>query len=320
MYRFFHISKGWVIFSDPRCTGFYGHTNSVFQHISRLENVFGSPVLPNLWRFSLVSRKPGFGRKYRLLLFPRLSIYRHIRMQARLVLLGQKYLRQMHQRDSILPVERRRQSAHRLHDPESHIPNGQVLAKTLPAKTCIEWYLPTGYMVSIPGPFQMHFHLWSYSTLMYTCLPHSVIAASIARVVSFEKLNSDDNPYMGVTPAIWTDTEQALGIVCACLPCLQPLFSKRCPLYTSDSGSRSGSAQQSRDIRLSRVGLRKIPKGRVTRKPAGYDSTAVFTRLGKESATPATMTTVTRGSRSGRDFSQDGIIMRQSVELRYDES
>ncbi len=51
----------------------------------------------------------------------------------------------------------------------------------------------------------------------------------------------------GVAPALWTEAEQSLGIVCACLPCLRPLYGR------SLSGNPKGTAEkpvQNRNIRL----------------------------------------------------------------------
>lgn len=84
----------------------------------------------------------------------------------------------------------------------------------------------------------------------------SVFIASILRVTSFEQLRVTDQTYTGVAPALWSSAEQSLGIVCACLPCLRPLFGR----VLSDDDDDDG-ASDSRSTPLSRLGARKPQTG-----------------------------------------------------------
>ena len=52
----------------------------------------------------------------------------------------------------------------------------------------------------------------------------SVCVASILRITSFD-FNTLGNPtYVSVIPSTWSSIEQSVGIICACLPTLRPLF------------------------------------------------------------------------------------------------
>lgn len=96
------------------------------------------------------------------------------------------------------------------------------------------------------------------------------------RVTSFEQLRPEDESYTGVAPAIWTEAEQSLGIVCACLPCLRPLFGRM--LFSSKQGTNSG-AVDSRNIQLAKFSTR----GSVIGRSEGEDGrSARFIRLPEE--------------------------------------
>ena len=55
---------------------------------------------------------------------------------------------------------------------------------------------------------------------------HSACLASIIRVTALNKVNFNDETYTIVSASLWTIVEQSVGIICACLPTLRPLFSK----------------------------------------------------------------------------------------------
>ena len=57
-------------------------------------------------------------------------------------------------------------------------------------------------------------------------LRHSACIASIVRIVAFNQVDLNDLTYTLVTPAIWTIVEQAVGVICACLPTTRPLFGR----------------------------------------------------------------------------------------------
>ena len=54
-----------------------------------------------------------------------------------------------------------------------------------------------------------------------------------------KRAKGDGEPGDSVSPTIWSSAEPCVGLVCACLPCLRPLFIKLIPGFTSRSGNRS---------------------------------------------------------------------------------
>lgn len=66
--------------------------------------------------------------KYRGMLLRRVPIHGHFRMQARVILLGQvEFAWHMHQPDCLLPMERRREHAHRSFHPMPYFSHGMAL-------------------------------------------------------------------------------------------------------------------------------------------------------------------------------------------------
>ncbi|KAJ5154273.1 uncharacterized protein N7500_009712 [Penicillium coprophilum] len=94
-----------------------------------------------------------------------------------------------------------------------------------------------------------------------------VCIVSIMRIISFESAVIGDPTYTSIGPATWSSVEQSVGIICACLPTLRPLFrrlygvsrvaSSRSMSPTLDSQDRSSLSrrmshcdEESRIIRL----------------------------------------------------------------------
>ncbi|KAJ5520418.1 hypothetical protein N7463_000871 [Penicillium fimorum] len=74
-----------------------------------------------------------------------------------------------------------------------------------------------------------------------------VCIISILRIVSFELAVISDPTYTSISPATWSSAEQSVGIICACLPTLRPLFRR---LYGSSRAATSidnSSASDSQD-------------------------------------------------------------------------
>lgn len=94
---------------------------------------------------------------------------------------------------------------------------------------------------------------------------------SILRIVAFDSSNQDDPTYTTINTAMWSSVEQSLGIICACLPTLRPLFRQLydASQYSLDKGSGSHSNTQFTPIRLSRF----EPPGNAD------DSTVSFARM-----------------------------------------
>ncbi|KAJ5455252.1 hypothetical protein N7475_010373 [Penicillium sp. IBT 31633x] len=53
-----------------------------------------------------------------------------------------------------------------------------------------------------------------------------VCLVSIVRIISFGGAEGSDPLHSNIGPATWSQVEQSVGIVCACLPTLRPLFKK----------------------------------------------------------------------------------------------
>ncbi|KAM0800963.1 hypothetical protein BDR22DRAFT_223321 [Usnea florida] len=131
-----------------------------------------------------------------------------------------------------------------------------------------------------------------------------VFIASIVRVTTFEQLDPIDETYTGIAPAVWTEVEQSLGIVCACLPCLRPILGRFLAgsTFHGTAGTGNTDTMKSRDIELAK---------------RGNESTAGFARLAEQQGgLPGTVNEVTAAGRGGRT-GRNGIMKRESIELKY---
>ena len=149
-----------------------------------------------------------------------------------------------------------------------------------------------------------------------------VFIASVVRVTSFEKFQPDDLTYTGVAAAIWTDVEQSIGIVCACLPCMRPLFGRqmgfRAERTSPSMGLGNTSSTTTRSINLAKLGNAGKKHDQWDRLTVPDRDLDGFARLGEN---PAIMGTTTRATaeRSGLEVGQGGILMTQSVNLKYND-
>ena len=142
----------------------------------------------------------------------------------------------------------------------------------------------------------------------------SVFVASIIRVTTFEKLDPEDITYSNVVPGIWTVTESSLGITCACLPTLRPLFGRILSggSGTDDSG-RTLNDGENHEIQLSKL----------TRKPtiraSSNESTRGFARLPEENMPSSSITShATAGSKNGEEVVPKAIMRTQQIEQHYE--
>ena len=74
-----------------------------------------------------------------------------------------------------------------------------------------------------------------------------VFAASIIRVTTFSKVILPDITYTLVTSSEWSTMEQAIGVICACLPVLPPLFRWMITGNSVSKASGKGSSGSSED-------------------------------------------------------------------------
>ncbi|EYE99210.1 uncharacterized protein EURHEDRAFT_541056 [Aspergillus ruber CBS 135680] len=113
-----------------------------------------------------------------------------------------------------------------------------------------------------------------------------VCIVSVLRIIAFDFSDANDPMYSTIDTATWSSIEQSVGIICACLPTLRPMFRQ---LYDAtrhstdkESGSGSHTLSYSLPIRLSQLG---------SSQTEADGSTVCFARL-------PTATTATDGSRS----------------------
>lgn len=66
---------------------------------------------------------------------------------------------------------------------------------------------------------------------------------SILRIVSIENLDFEDLSYTSAADGIWSSLEPALGILCACMPIMQPVVT-RIKIITSSAFSRRRTTEQ----------------------------------------------------------------------------
>ncbi|KAJ6178544.1 hypothetical protein N7519_009005 [Penicillium mononematosum] len=81
-----------------------------------------------------------------------------------------------------------------------------------------------------------------------------VCVVSILRIVSFESAALNDPTFTSVGPETWSSVEQSVGIMCACLPTLRPLFRRLYgPPRTPSERVSSAPDSQNKTSRSSRM-------------------------------------------------------------------
>ena len=233
-------------------------------------------------------------------------------MQAAFIFLGQNNSGNMHQSNRILSVEWSWKYAYRFHDPYPCTSDDLAFEHDVSTKSHVEWRIPTRDIVSA--------HLLPFGLLMPLFTDYhvnrtfsSVFIASIIRVTTFAQLNREDITYTNVFPGIWTVTEQSLGITCACLPTLRPLFGRISVGSTNGSG-RTFSNGGSRKIRLSKLG------GKTTIKRFSEDeSIRGFASLPEENMPSSSITSyATTGSKNGDEGGPKAITRTQTIEQCFE--
>ena len=112
----------------------------------------------------------------------------------------------------------------------------------------------------------------------------SVFIASIIRVTVFKQLKLNDETYTNLSPAVWTVIEQSLGITCACLPTLRPLFGRL--LFGTTHAAGSSGATRSGEAPSSKPGFRPL-----IARPEDEEAIAGFAVLSEDNMPAATVTT-----------------------------
>ncbi|RAO66601.1 uncharacterized protein BHQ10_002613 [Talaromyces amestolkiae] len=101
-----------------------------------------------------------------------------------------------------------------------------------------------------------------------------VCVISIIRIVAFNGSNPTDMTWSTVETAMWSSIEQAVSIICTCLPTLRPLFSRFHRSTTSSSEQSNNYPTEPRG----KTSSNNITLSQFTNSGEG-DSTAEFARL-----------------------------------------
>lgn len=142
----------------------------------------------------------------------------------------------------------------------------------------------------------------------------SVCVASIVRVTTFDQLNIEDPTYTIVTPDIWSATEQSLGITCACLPTLRPLFGRIFFGGTNSSGSETLNNGESGEIRLSAPGRKPV-----IRRSLEDERARGFAHLAEENMSSSSITShAATVSRNDEGVMPKAVVRTQMVEQHGD--
>jgi len=116
---------------------------------------------------------------------------------------------------------------------------------------------------------------------------------------------------------MWSTVEQSIGIICACLPILRPLFGKIFASSHSGSGSTAIDGKYTHHRHGPPIGLSHLSSKPTTRNSL-EGSSAGFARLDEESGIEGSVTThVTRGSNNDLHVLPQAILKNQLIEQHY---
>lgn len=131
----------------------------------------------------------------------------------------------------------------------------------------------------------LHFYTLSFSfTKAGTDALTSVCIASILRVLAFNADQIADGTFSTVGTVTWSSVEQGLGIVCACLPTLRPLFDRAFPSFRNATSNSSSHALG--DPHSGKNEFQKSGAKQPWRQSTENGSTIGFARLQDEDALP----------------------------------
>ncbi|KAI9843173.1 MAG: hypothetical protein M1838_002736 [Thelocarpon superellum] len=182
--------------------------------------------------------------------------------------------------------------------------------------------------LTIPMIWRLNFALkQKISVTALFLLGTFVVIASIIRVTTFNDVVAADITYTLVVSSTWSTVEQSVGIICACLPVLPPLFHRVVGAtnswrtgksYTSsaDASYRPSGSDRSRTIRTFGQGSDKPRRDPDTLDADSVDaSTTAFVKL--QDAGHVVTTDVTSG-KPGTDGEPGEIRRDQTVEQHFD--
>ena len=149
--------------------------------------------------------------------------------------------------------------------------------------------------------------------------------ASIVRVVAFNQVNLADVTWTLVGVATWTTIEQSVGIICACLPTLRPLFGRLLSNIKQHKSSGKGATSDDPEAASDHLPLsdyrssQKTGGGRMsleTRKQGfeRLDEGPVHTDINVVTAH------ATKTSNDQLPSAPRGIFMQRSLEQHFDKA
>lgn len=146
---------------------------------------------------------------------------------------------------------------------------------------------------------------------------HSACVASIVRIAAFNQVDPNDLTYTIVTAGVWTIVEQAVGVICACLPTTRPLFGRLLHSIKNISsyGTDSRQAVHSREIPLSHYGSRPTVDVSIDTTKDG------FARMNEENTAEVGSVTAHASKAASSDLPivEHGITRHQRLEQRVEE-
>ena len=155
----------------------------------------------------------------------------------------------------------------------------------------------------------------------------SVCVASLIRITIFSQYNPKDTLYTIIMPMVWSSVEQSLGIVCACLPVLKPLFGRFLPSHSAAAKSDPDSDKINLSNMKPKSPWRTFEDTNVTgfsrldeADIEGQTPTCLGPRVETQPPFESSVTTeVTSGSPKDPVVFGSAILKNQSVEQRFDD-
>ena len=204
-------------------------------------------------------------------------------------------------------------SIYRFHDPLPYISDGLAFEYCVSAKDHVDLHIPPRYIVSELVFCPLIFSLSCNDHLINLTIS-SVWVASIVRVTTFDQFKVDDITYTLLSPAIWSVTEQALGITCTCLPTLRPLFGRILSGRTKRDAHGTLNSARRHEIQLLKLSGKPTVK-----RSSGDESSRGFARLPEENMVLSSITSyATAGLRNDEEVIPKAILKSQRIEQHYE--
>ncbi|KAI9844523.1 MAG: hypothetical protein M1838_002150 [Thelocarpon superellum] len=148
-----------------------------------------------------------------------------------------------------------------------------------------------------------------------------VFIATVFRIVAFFQLDNDDQSWTFVNTAYWTITEMSLGILCACLPTMRPLFRKLfqgMSISTGEQGNKRALRVYNGNGRW--VSIREITGTSTATVPSGgsLPSKSVTSSATKDASDSSESTQLGIGQMQTRDLEQGEYAPRELHLLEKD--